>query len=237
MPDRSWLGVDRARLPRGRLEHVVDAAQADGQAQQVAQELDDAAVRAAADQRQRDDHLAQPGLGHRQLEQHRLVGRRRREGVIQRRAGLVRLLVDELAAHPVPGGQVADRLRTGQRLDGQVLAVALGQRPDRRANTSVHTRPTDESPSGAITHPGSANPASRVTRFRTTPSKLQEELRTNDAFIVRWVSRELQTVPRAHSGGLGLAAFAAAAHSEPVRSLDLGTSGWIEVAGQIRTGR
>src|SRR3954452_2426005 len=56
------------------------------------------------------------------------------------------LLVDELAAHPVPGGQVADRLRTGQRLDGQVLAAALGQRPDRRTNTSGHTRLTGETP-------------------------------------------------------------------------------------------
>ena len=73
MPDRSWLAVDHARLPRGRLEHVVDVAQADGHAQQVAQELDDAAVRTAADQRQPDDHLAQPGLGDRQLEQHLLV--------------------------------------------------------------------------------------------------------------------------------------------------------------------
>ncbi len=69
--------VDRARLPRGRLEHVVDAAQADGHTQQVAQELDDAAIRAAADQRQPDDHLAQPGIGDRQLEQHLMVGRRR----------------------------------------------------------------------------------------------------------------------------------------------------------------
>ncbi len=37
------------------------------------------------------------------------------------------LLVDELAAHPVPGDEIADRLRTGQRLNGQVLAVTPGQ--------------------------------------------------------------------------------------------------------------
>jgi len=36
----------------------VDAAQADGHAQQVVQELDNAAIRAAANQRQRDDRLA-----------------------------------------------------------------------------------------------------------------------------------------------------------------------------------
>jgi len=57
--------VDDARLPCGRLQDVVNAAHADGQAQQVTQELDDAAIRAAADQRQPDDHLAQPGLGDR----------------------------------------------------------------------------------------------------------------------------------------------------------------------------
>jgi len=147
--------VDQARLPRGRLKHVVDAAHADGHAQQVAQELDDAAIRAAANQRQPDDHLAQPGLGHRQLEQHLNVRRGRREGVIQCGAGLVRLLVDELAADPVPGSQVADRLQTGQRLNGQVLAVALGQ-PRRCAITSVHTRTTTESmrvPSSVLAAP------------------------------------------------------------------------------------
>ncbi len=88
---------------------MVNSADTDGQAQQVTQELDDAAIRAAAGQRQPDDHLVQPGLGHRHLEQHFMVGRRRQERVIQRRAGLVRLLVDELATDPVPGRQVADR--------------------------------------------------------------------------------------------------------------------------------
>ena len=123
----------------------MDVAQADGQAQQVAQELDNAAVRAAADQRQSDYHLAQPGPGDRQLEQHLILPHGGREGLVQCCTSLVRLLVDELAADAVPGGQVADRLRTGQRLDGQVLAVALGE-PGRRANTSVHARTTAESP-------------------------------------------------------------------------------------------
>jgi hypothetical protein len=141
-----WLAVDHARLPRSRLEHVVDVAQADGQAQQVAQELDDAAVRTAADQRQSDNHLAQPGPGDRQLEQHLILPHGGREGLVQCCTSLVRLLVDELPAHPVPAGQVADRLRTGQGLDREDLAVALGQRSDRRANTSVHTRLTGENP-------------------------------------------------------------------------------------------
>src|SRR4051812_7078655 len=91
-----------------------------------------------------DDHLAQPGLGHRQLEQHRAVRHGRREGTVQRRASLVRLLVDEFAAYPMPGRQVADRLRLCQGLNGQVLAVTLGQ-PRRCANASIHTRPTAES--------------------------------------------------------------------------------------------
>ncbi len=37
--------------PRGRVMHVVNSAYADGQAQQVAQELRDAAIRAVANQR------------------------------------------------------------------------------------------------------------------------------------------------------------------------------------------
>ncbi len=86
--------VDRARLPRCRLEHVVNAADADGDAQQVTQELDDAAIGTAADQRQGDADLAQPGLAHRQLEQHRAVRRGGREGVIECCASLGRLLVD-----------------------------------------------------------------------------------------------------------------------------------------------
>jgi hypothetical protein len=165
MPDRSWPLVDRARLLRGRLEHAMDVTQADGHAQQVAQELDDAAIRAAADQRQPDDHLAQPGLGHRQLEQHRAVRHGGREGVIERRTGLVRLPIDELAANPVPGGQVANRLRAGQRLDGQVPTVAPGQRPDRHANTSVHTRPTNESPKVPSPIPAAPTQLHRVTRL------------------------------------------------------------------------
>ena len=64
------LLVDDAGLPRG-LTWSTSWTQPTliGKAQQVAQELHDAAIRAVADQRQPDDHLAQPGLGHRQLEQ------------------------------------------------------------------------------------------------------------------------------------------------------------------------
>ena len=68
----------------------------------------------------------------------------RREGIVQCRASLVRLLVDEFAAYPMPGRQVADRLRLCQGLNGQVLAVTLGQ-PRRCANASIHTCPAAES--------------------------------------------------------------------------------------------
>src|SRR4029453_1327980 len=80
MPDRSWPWLIALACRVAASSKPWTWPQADGHAQQVAQELHDAAVRAAADQRQPDDHLAQPGLGHRQLEQHRRVGRRRREG-------------------------------------------------------------------------------------------------------------------------------------------------------------
>src|SRR5213080_1078815 len=40
---------------------------------------------------------------------------------------LVGLLIDELAADPVPSRQIADRRRSRQRLNRQVLAVTLRQ--------------------------------------------------------------------------------------------------------------
>jgi hypothetical protein len=60
--------VDDIRCPRGRLKHLVDGAHTHRYAEQVTHEFDDAATRAAAYQRQRDDHLAQPALGDHQLE-------------------------------------------------------------------------------------------------------------------------------------------------------------------------
>jgi hypothetical protein len=103
----------------------VDGANTDRYAQQVTQELNDAAIRAVADQRQADDHLAQPGLGDRQREQHLLVRRGREERIIQRGAGFVHLLVDELAARPMSVRQIADRRRSRQCLNGQILPVCL----------------------------------------------------------------------------------------------------------------
>jgi hypothetical protein len=69
--------VDDVRLARDRLKHVVNGAHTDGYAQQVAHELKDAAIRAVANQRERDDHLTQPCLGDRQFEQYHIFRHRR----------------------------------------------------------------------------------------------------------------------------------------------------------------
>jgi hypothetical protein len=71
--------VDDTRLAGGRLEHMMNRADADRHAQQITQKLDDTAIRAAADQRQRDDHLAQPSLADGQVEQHVVFWRTRKE--------------------------------------------------------------------------------------------------------------------------------------------------------------
>jgi hypothetical protein len=60
--------VDHAGLLRGRVEHVVDGADADRPAQHVTHEFDNAEIRTAAHQCQCDDHLAQPSLGDLYLE-------------------------------------------------------------------------------------------------------------------------------------------------------------------------
>ncbi len=132
--------VDHPGLRRGRAEHGVDGADADGCTQQLAHELDDAETRAAAHQRQRDDHLTQPSLGEQYLEQDCIVRAGGDESVIQGATRLVCLLIDELAAYPVPGGQIADRRRSRQRLNRQVLAVILRQLR-RYANASIHLAP------------------------------------------------------------------------------------------------
>ena len=50
---------------------------------------------------------------------------------------------------------------------------------------------------------------------RFYPSKLREELRTIDAFIVRWVSRKYKRFRGPHDGGLGLVAFASGGAIRP----------------------
>jgi hypothetical protein len=75
------------------------------------------------------------------VEQHIIFRCGGQESIVQRGTGLARLSVDELAAHPVLGGQITDRLGPGQHLDGQVLTAALRQ-PRRRATTPIHVRTT-----------------------------------------------------------------------------------------------
>ncbi len=114
----SWLGVDRgspaAWPPGGRHGREPRLTM---YAQQVAQELDDAAIRAAADQRQRDDHLASqvwsPPVRTAPPRRARRARRRRSE----RRTGLVRLLIDELGGQGLPRNNwVGDRPRCGWQL-------------------------------------------------------------------------------------------------------------------------
>jgi hypothetical protein len=135
-----------------------------GHAQQVTHELDDAEIRSAAHQRQRNDRLTRPCLGDLHLEHDVIViGGGRREGVIRCDAGFVRLLVDELAAHSMPVRQIADRRRSRQRLNGQVATITLRQ-PRCCASASIHLAPPLKTSGGTI-RSGNVNPASRVTRI------------------------------------------------------------------------
>jgi len=117
----------------------VNGADADRPAQHVTHELENAEIRTAAHQRQRDDHLAQPSLGDLYLEQHRVVRGGGDESVIQSATRLVLLRINEFTAHPVLEGQIADRLRSCQRQDSQLLTVTLRQ-PRRHANIPIHAR-------------------------------------------------------------------------------------------------
>jgi hypothetical protein len=80
-----------------------------------------------------------------------------RRRIIQRVTRLVRLLVDKFAAHPVPGRQIADRRRSRQRLNGQVLAVIPWYRrccPD----ASIHLAPRLKKVRVSPSAPGLVNP-------------------------------------------------------------------------------
>src|SRR5208282_540242 len=89
------------------------------------------------------------------------------ESVIQGETRLVRLLVDEFAAHPVPGGQIADCRRPRQRLNGQVLAVTLRQHR-RHPNALIHLAPPEKK--SGCHHPfPAASIQSSVTQFSATP--------------------------------------------------------------------
>jgi Group II intron, maturase-specific domain len=62
------------------------------------------------------------------------------------------------------------------------------------------------------------------------PSKLRAELRTIDAFIVRWRAASTNGSV-ATNGGLEMVGVDQAAQPKPVRSLGPGTCGWMMGAG------
>jgi hypothetical protein len=72
-----------------------------------------------ADQHHPEDQRAQPGFGDRQIEGHAILsGRVRGKGLVQGLLGGGRLLIDKLATDLVITGQLANRLRPRQSLDG-----------------------------------------------------------------------------------------------------------------------
>ena len=75
--------VDRPGRFDGAVDDVVDRPQGDLAVEEVAEQFDDAPVRAVADQDQGQDQLAQPGLGDRQVEEDVLGRRCRVEGVVR----------------------------------------------------------------------------------------------------------------------------------------------------------
>src|SRR5208337_2882741 len=192
-----------------RLKHVVNGAQADGYAQQVTQELDDAAIRAAAHQRQRDDHLAQPCFGDCELEKHAIFRRLGREGVIQRDTSLVRLLVDKLAAYLVPASQLTDGLRPGQRENGQILALTLRQLR-RRATALIHVHTTNEK--SGCRHP----PWGRQPGLACNP-RLNHASDLGRFLMRRGLSRRTANPLRAHIARRNVGIYAWPCRGEPSR--------------------
>lgn len=128
-PDRRQLNAvvdDEGALRRPPVD-IVHGAQADGHAQHIVHEFHDTAHRGMSDHRQRERGLLQPSFGDRQREKHLVlvVSLLSRKKLIQRRAGLAHLPVDERAAHAVPGGQGADRFVARQRARTSIILRSL----------------------------------------------------------------------------------------------------------------
>src|SRR5581483_243803 len=108
-------------------QDVVDGAQGEGVVEEVGEQFLHAALGAVADEGQAQDELPQPGLGDRQPEEQlRRCGRCRGEGLVQGAVGAAPLLVDELAADTVCGGQIRDGL-AGQGVERESAAHGRGQ--------------------------------------------------------------------------------------------------------------
>jgi hypothetical protein len=96
------------------VDEVMDGAHGDSIVEEVTAQLDDAAVRAVADQDQAKGQLLQPGFGDGHMEENAVgvwVGRCK--SVVQSVFGLGGLLVDKLAADVVVVGELGDRSRAG----------------------------------------------------------------------------------------------------------------------------
>ena len=106
------------------LENVVYLADRDGIIQQIAAELTDAANGTVADQRQPQERLLQPLLGHGEIEEDlRSVVFLGDECLLEGLLCRIHLPIDELAAHRMLCGQSADGFGSRQGLDRQVLPL------------------------------------------------------------------------------------------------------------------
>jgi hypothetical protein len=147
---REILGVvDAPRFVHCVADDVVDGPDADvAIVEDGIENLHHAPKRAAPDEHLRQNELAKPILGHRQMEQHAPVRLRGREGLIQRLGRLGRLVVDKLAADVVARCQVRHRLAAGQGLDRKVgpsgRPKLAGSRRRRRKGLRIRRRCVDE---------------------------------------------------------------------------------------------
>ena len=95
--------IEFSRAPGSQLMQVVYAALADGHAHNVAQEFHHTTVGAAANEREGQADLTQPGFGDWKIEQNLIVCGAWRKGVVERLKRPILLLVDELSTDVVLG--------------------------------------------------------------------------------------------------------------------------------------
>ena len=104
------LLVVRAGLVHRVLDDVVHQALRHVDIEQIAAKFPDAAVGTVAEQDQAEGDLPQPGLGHRQLEEHVVIRRLGSEGFLQGGLSGGGLLIDKLATDVEIVRQVRDGL-------------------------------------------------------------------------------------------------------------------------------
>src|SRR6185312_2868813 len=115
--------VDLASVCDGGVDDVVNRSEGDGVAQTIAEDLNDTAIRAARDQDQGEDELAQPSLGDGQVEEDLLGLGLGFEGLVESLVCDVGLPVDELSADLELSGQRGDRSGAGEGVNCQSLAL------------------------------------------------------------------------------------------------------------------